>query len=53
MYYEENFKDHQVDNVKMFLECKKFDNQGEIKSTEQIIACINLKNTTRSLAKGS
>ena len=28
----------------MFFECRKFDSQGEIKSTEQIIASLDLKN---------
>jgi hypothetical protein len=49
MFYEENLKDHKVDNIKMFLECKKFDDQGEIKSTEQIIASVDLKNTTKAI----
>lgn len=51
MYYVKNLKDHKLEDIKMFFECRKFDSQGEIKSTEQIIASLDLKNKNKLLEK--
>ena len=44
MYNLQNLSVKKFENIKMLLECKKFDNQGEIKSTERIITNLDLKN---------
>ena len=51
MYYVKNLKDHKLEDIKMFFECRKFDSQGEIKSTEQIITSLDLKNKNKVLEK--
>ena len=44
MYNLENLNVNKFKNIKMLLECKKFSDEGEIKSTERIIANLDLKN---------